>query len=169
MTGLNPETDSIIEIAATVTNTDLKVIEEGPNLVVYQDDGIFKTMDKWNQTQHKKSGLWKEVIASSLKVKDAENVLISFIKKHFSPKEKALIAGNSIWQDRRFITKYMPRLHEYFHYRMIDVSSLKLLAKHWYPKLSIPQKGTNHRAKEDINDSIKELKFYKEHIFVENC
>ncbi len=165
MTGLDPEKDSILEIAAIVTDTELGLVEQGPELVIHHTANEFDLMDRWNQRQHIKSGLWGRAIESEIQTEEAEKQVIRFVKKFFSKKEKALIAGNSIWQDRRFIINHMPRLEEYLHYRMIDVSSLKLLCKNWYPKLAGIKKKENHRAMDDIRESIEELKFYRNVIF----
>jgi oligoribonuclease len=165
MTGLDPEKDSILEIAAIVTDSDLELVEEGPEFVIQHVPNEFDLMDRWNQKQHIKSGLWARALESSITTDEAEKRILKFVKQFFSKKERALIAGNSIWQDRRFIINHMPRLEEYLHYRMIDVSSLKILTKNWYPKVTVPKKKENHRAMDDIKESIEELKFYKSYIF----
>ncbi len=165
MTGLDPEKDSILEIAAIVTDPELEVVEEGPEFIIHHTANEFDLMDRWNQRQHIKSGLWAKALQSKIDTEEAEKQLLRFVKKFFTKKEKALIAGNSIWQDRRFIINHMPRLEEYLHYRMIDVSSLKLLSKNWYPKITGIKKKENHRAMDDIRESIEELKFYRNTIF----
>ena len=165
MTGLDPEKDTILEISAIVTDSDLELVEEGPEFIIQHTADEFDLMDKWNQRQHIKSGLWPRALESEITTLEAEKGMMKFVKKYFSKKERALIAGNSIWQDRRFIINHMPRLEEYLHYRMIDVSSLKLLTKNWYPKVAVPKKKENHRAMDDIKESIEELKFYRAHIF----
>lgn len=165
MTGLDPEKDTILEIAAIVTDSDLELVEEGPEFIIEHTANEFDLMDKWNQKQHIKSGLWPRALESKITTIEAEKRLLTFVKKYFTRKERALIAGNSIWQDRRFIINHMPRLEEYLHYRMIDVSSFKIMTKNWYPKLVIPKKKENHRAMDDIRESIEELKFYRSHIF----
>ena len=160
MTGLDPLVDEIIEVATLITDKDLKIIAEGPEIVVNQPESRFNKMDNWNQTQHVKSGLWEKVITSKTTIEDAEKETLDFIKAHVNHK-KAPLAGNSIWQDRRFITIHMKNLDEYLHYRLIDVSTFKELGKRWYPDIeSFPKQGS-HRAMDDIKESIEELKFYK--------
>ena len=163
MTGLHPETDEIIETACIITDTDLNLLAEGPNLILNQRPGVFARMDAWNQNQHTKSGLWEKVLASKLSVQDAEEELLTFIKKH--TRNRPYIAGNSIWQDRRFIRRYMPRLDAYLHYRMIDVSAIKICIDYWKPKVT-HQKKEAHRALDDIKESIEELRLYKDLIFL---
>lgn len=165
MTGLDPENDSILEIASIVTDADLELIEEGPEFVIQHTANEFDLMDRWNQRQHTKSGLWEKALNSTISIEEAESEFLAFIKKFYTKKERAMLAGNSIWQDRRFMINYMPRLEDYLHYRMIDVSSLKILTKNWYPKVEIPKKKENHRAMDDIKESIEELKFYRDYIF----
>ncbi len=165
MTGLDPEKDTILELAAIVTDSDLQILEEMPEIVVQHSANEFDIMDRWCQKQHSKSGLWKKALDSVISTEEAEKTLIKFAKQFFNKKDKAIIAGNSIWQDRRFIINHMPRLEEYLHYRMIDVSSLKLLCRNWYPKLHGPKKKENHRAMDDIKESIEELNFYRRFVF----
>ena len=163
MTGLDPEKDSILEVAAIVTNSDLVTIEEGPDLVVQHSADEFDLMDRWNQKQHTKSGLWTRALDSTVTTADAEKHMLKFVKKYFNKKDRAMIAGNSIWQDRRFIINHMPHFEEYLHYRMIDVSTLKELALRWAPKIYGGfQKESTHLALDDIRDSIAELKYYRE-------
>ena len=165
MTGLDPEKDTILEMASIVTDFDLELVEEGPEFVIHHAANEFDLMDKWNQKQHIKSGLWAKALESKITTGEAELRILKFVKKYYTKKERALIAGNSIWQDRRFIINHMPRLEEYLHYRMIDVSSFKLVTKNWYPKVVVPKKKENHRAMDDIKESIEELKFYRNYLF----
>lgn len=166
MTGLNPDKDRIIEIATVVTNKHLEVIAEGPVFAIHQAQTIIDKMDDWNTNQHTKSGLIERVIASKIKEIDAEELTLEFLDKYV-PAHKSPICGNSICQDRRFLYRYMPTLEKYFHYRNLDVSSLKILAKHWYPKLVNEFKKTSqHQALSDIYDSIEELRFYRDNIFI---
>ena len=124
---------------------------------------ILENMDEWNTKQHKKTGLWNLCLRSKTTLEEAEEQTLEFIKKH--TKDKPYLAGNSIWQDRRFIRKYMPKLDNYLHYRMIDVSAIKIVGKYWNPKVDYRKKGS-HRAYDDIVESINELKHYKEHLFL---
>lgn len=160
MTGLDPVTDEIIEIATIITDKELNVIAEGPELVIHQPASRFEKMDEWNQNQHTKSGLWKKVLKSQITIAEAERLTLDFIKEHVEAKS-APLAGNSIWQDRRFIAAYMKQLDDYLHYRLIDVSTLKELTKRWYPAVQLPEKGGSHRALDDILESIEEMKFYR--------
>lgn len=165
MTGLNPEKDKIIEIATVITDSGLNVVAEGPHLVIHQPPSVLKSMDRWNRTQHKKSGLTEAVKVSKASVREAEKATLDFIKRYCVP-QTALLCGNSIHHDRRFLIRYMPRIHRYLHYRMVDVSTLKDLIQRWYPsKNDLPKKGQSHRAVEDIRESIEELRFYREHFF----
>ena len=161
MTGLYPDQDEIIEAACIITDKHLNVVAESEDLIIHQDESRFKKMDDWNQKQHTKSGLWKQVMASKLSCADAEATLLKFIKAH--TERGAYLAGNSIWQDRRFIRRYMPNLDQYLHYRMIDVTSIKIVCNHWHPKVNF-RKQENHRALDDIKESIAELRHYKEQI-----
>ena len=163
MTGLNPEIDEIIEAACLITDTDLNLIAEGPNLILHQDADVYERMDDWNQNQHKKSGLWEKVVASKLTVEEVEEQLLTFIKDN--TRKRPYLAGNSIWQDRRFIRKYMPRLDAYLHYRMIDVSAIKIAVDYWRPKV-VHIKSESHRALDDIKESIEELRLYQKEIFL---
>ncbi len=165
MTGLDPELDTIIEIATIITDNALNIIAEGPNLVIHEPASRYQQMDAWNQAQHKKSGLWEKVISSSISLSEAEQQTLEFLKKYVSPKSSPL-AGNSVWQDRRFLLKYMPTLEAHLHYRLVDVSAIKELASRWYPEKSFKKNKNLHRALDDIKESIEELKFYKENFFI---
>ncbi len=165
MTGLDPEKESIIEIATIITDSNLKIVAEGPNLIVRQSEKLLKAMDAWNQKQHKKSGLIERVRKSKITLKQAETKTLQFIKKYCLPGQSPL-CGNTIDQDRRFIIKYMPQVNEFLHYRNIDVSSLKALVKFWYPKdKNLPKKSESHRALSDIRESIEELRYYRKTYF----
>jgi oligoribonuclease len=163
MTGLNPEHDRIIEIAIVVTDSDLNFIAESPVFAIHQSDALLDGMDEWNTTHHNSSGLVKRVKESCVNEENAQTAMIEFLKKYV-PEGKSPMCGNSIWQDRRFLSRYMPELEKYFHYRMIDVSTLKELALRWAPKVyNGVQKESKHLALDDIKDSINELRYYREH------
>jgi len=163
MTGLDPATCRIIEVATIITDDQLRVIAEGPNLVIHQPDAVLDAMDAWNTRQHGASGLTAAVRRSTLTEAEAEAQTLAFVAQHTAPGE-APLCGNSIHQDRRFIRRYMPHLDAHLHYRMIDVSTVKELARRWYD-LSPPPKADGHRALDDIRESIAELAFYRAHIF----
>jgi len=163
MTGLDPDTDLIIEIATIVTDKDLNIIAEGPVLAVHQPDEAIAGMDDWNQKHHGQSGLIDRIKASTVNDAEAERQTIEFLEK-WVPANKSPICGNSICQDRRFLYRYMPKLEDYFHYRNLDVSTLKELAARWAPDLQKGfQKKSAHKALDDIIESIDEMKYYREH------
>lgn len=163
MTGLNPDKDRIIEIATIVTDTNLNVIAEGPVFAIKQPQELLDQMDEWNTRQHNGSGLVKRVQESVIDETQAQTLTLEFLRVH-TVEGKSPLCGNSIWQDRRFLAKYMPELEKYFHYRLIDVSTVKELALRWAPKVyNGIQKETTHLALDDIRDSVKELKYYKDH------
>ena len=163
MTGLVPERDVIIEIATVVTDADLNVLAEGPSIAIHQSDDYLNNMDEWNTSHHSKSGLIKKVKESKITSKEAEKLTIEFLNEYVNPGVSPM-CGNSICQDRRFLYNYMPNLEKIFHYRHIDVSTLKELAIRWKPKLiSTSNKQTKHVALSDVYDSINELKHYREH------
>lgn len=166
MTGLDSDRDVIIEMATLITDIDLNVVAEGPEIVIQQPASLFATMDAWNQEHHTKSGLWEKVIKSTVSQQQAETLTLEFIKQHVGPRESPL-CGNSIWQDRRFIAKHMKQLDAYLHYRLIDVSTLKLLGKMWRPKdmVTLIEKKSSHRALDDIKESIEELRSYRSLLF----
>lgn len=166
MTGLDPEKERIIEIATIITDGDLNILAEGPDLVIHQPASVLRGMDEWNQKHHKESGLIQAVKESTMTVKRAEELTLEIIKQYSNPK-KAPLCGNSIHHDRRFLARYMPRLEAYLHYRHVDVSTLKALIARWYPKdkEKAPPKGKAHRALADIRESIEELKFYRSRYF----
>jgi oligoribonuclease len=163
MTGLNPDTDLIIEIATIVTDKELNILAQGPVIAVHQSDEALAAMDDWNQLHHGQSGLIERVKASTIHDAEAERLTIEFLKK-WVPANTSPICGNSIGQDRRFLVRYMPELEAYFHYRNIDVSTLKELAARWAPALKEGfKKETKHQALDDIIESIEELRYYREH------
>lgn len=163
MTGLNPDTDRIIEIALVVTDSQLNVVAEAPVLVVSQSIALLDGMDKWNQSTHAKSGLIDKVKASKLTEAQVETSMLAFLQAHV-PSGTSPMCGNSICQDRRFLARTMPQLEAYFHYRNLDVSTLKELVKRWKPGIMAGlNKESKHEALADIYDSINELKYYREH------
>ncbi len=163
MTGLSPDRDRIIEIALVVTDSQLNVIAEAPVLVVSQPIAILDGMDKWNQSTHAKSGLIDKVKASRITEVQAEATMLAFLQNHV-PSAISPMCGNSICQDRRFLARAMPQLEAYFHYRNLDVSTIKELAKRWKPEIMAGlNKESKHEALADIYDSIKELKYYREY------
>ncbi|HXC39705.1 MAG TPA: oligoribonuclease [Burkholderiales bacterium] len=163
MTGLSPDTDRIIEVALVVTNAQLETVAEAPVLVVHQSDEVLDGMDDWNKKTHGKSGLIEKIKASKLTESEVEEKMLEFMTQHVG-KRTTPMCGNSICQDRRFMARYMPKLEDYFHYRNLDVSTLKELAKRWRPELSKGlSKHGKHEALADIYESIEELKYYREH------
>lgn len=166
MTGLNPDTDRIIEVALVITDSQLNTIAEGPVLVVHQSNEVLDGMDKWNKSTHSKSGLIDKVKASRLNETEVEAQLLEFLKLHV-PSGISPMCGNSICQDRRFMVRSMPQLEAYFHYRNLDVSTLKELVKRWKPEIPAGlTKESKHEALADIYDSINELKYYRQHFIV---
>ncbi len=164
MTGLDPLEDRIIEIATIVTDKNLNIIEEGPTLAVKQSDDMLNGMDEWCTTQHGKSGLTDRVKNSSVSEDTAEAVTLAFLQKYV-PEGRSPMCGNSICQDRRFLARWMPELEEFFHYRNLDVSSLKELARRWAPDVCEGfNKESSHLAMDDIKDSIAELQYYRKTI-----
>lgn len=163
MTGLEPATDSIIEIATVVTDKELNVLAEGPVLAVNQAKATMDAMDDWNQKHHGQSGLIDRVLESPFTEKEVEQQTITFLEQ-WVPKGASPMCGNSICQDRRFLANYMPALEDFFHYRNLDVSTLKELASRWAPALMQGfKKKATHQALEDVIESIEELKYYREH------
>lgn len=165
MTGLDPESERIIEIATLVTDAELNIIAEGPNLVIHQEDALLDAMDEWCTRQHGQSGLTQQVRDSRISERDAELATLEFIRQHVD-QGASPICGNSIGQDRRFLVPYMPELEGYFHYRNLDVSTIKELARRWRPDVlnGVVKKGS-HLALDDIKDSINELVHYRQHFF----
>jgi oligoribonuclease len=168
MTGLDPERERIIEIATILTDGQLTEIALGPELVIRQPDEILAAMDDWNTRHHGASGLTERVRQSQISDADAEAQTIAFIDAHVSTRDRPVLAGNSIHQDRRFIRRYMPALEKRLHYRMVDVSTIKELARRWYPQVigKQPAKRDTHRALDDVRESIDELRFYRGQVFV---
>jgi len=167
MTGLDPATERIIEIATILTDGQLNEIAVGPDLVIHQDDAVLAAMDDWNTKHHGASGLTQRVRESTISDDDADAQTVAFIQAHVPAKERPVLAGNSIHQDRRFIRRYMPLLEKRLHYRMVDVSTIKELARRWFPQVIArqPQKRDTHRALDDIRESIDELRFYRGQVF----
>ena len=166
MTGLNPDTDVIIEMATIVTDSNLNTLAEGPVIAIHHSDAVLATMDEWNTRTHGNSGLTQRVRDSRISMAEAEAETIAFLEK-WVPKGKSPICGNSICQDRRFLAKRMPTLEAYFHYRNLDVSTLKELAMRWHPELLKGfSKKAAHLALDDIRESIDELKFYRENFLI---
>jgi oligoribonuclease len=163
MSGLNPDTDKVLEIAIVVTDTHLNTVAEAPVLVAHQNDAVLDAMDAWNKAAHAKSGLIERVKASSLLEAEVESRMIEFLQQ-FVPPGVSPMCGNSVHQDRRFMVRYLPRLEAFFHYRNLDVSTLKELVKRWKPELAAGfAKHGKHEALADIHESIEELKYYREH------
>lgn len=166
MTGLDPSKHLICEIATIITDDELEVIDTGPSIVIHVSDPDLKLMDDWCVQHHGDSGLTHKMKTSTTTARQAEVKTLNFIKRHIKA-HGAPLCGNSIWQDRRFLAAQMPELEQYLHYRCVDVSSIKELAKRWYPKKRAPGKGSAHRALDDIKDSIAELKYYRKHLFID--
>ena len=165
MTGLNVETDVILEIASIVTDAGLDVVAEGPALAIHQGERTLAEMDEWCVEHHTASGLVDRVRHSKISLADAEAATLSFVERHCPP-QAAPLCGNSVWQDRRFLARYMPALNNHLHYRIVDVSTVKELALRWRPQLVDAFKKKNtHRALDDIRESIGELRHYREHFF----
>lgn len=166
MTGLNTDSDRIIEIATIVTDAQLHIVAEGPVFAIHQPDEILAKMDNWCTKQHRSSGLTERVVESRTTEREAELATLEFVKKYV-PAKKSPMCGNSICQDRRFLYRVMPELEQFFHYRNLDVSTLKELGMRWYPKImSSYKKNTKHLALDDIRDSIAELRFYRDQFFI---
>ncbi|WP_028358008.1 oligoribonuclease [Brackiella oedipodis] len=166
MSGLNPEHDRILEVAVVVTEADLSIVAEGPVMVIHQDDSVLDGMDEWNQNHHGRSGLIQKVKDSTVTEQQAEQRLVEFLSQHV-PKGVSPLCGNTVNQDRRFMFKYMPQLEAFFHYRTIDVSTLKELSKRWRPDVykGIRKHG-KHEALADVIESIEELAYYRDHFLV---
>ncbi len=166
MTGLDPETATIIEIATIITDSEINIIAEGPVIAIHQSDKILNAMDDWNTKQHTHSGLVERVRQSSISMAEAEKMTLEFVDQ-YCRKGKSPLCGNSIWHDRRFLIKYMTELNSYFHYRNIDVSTIKELVGRWYSlEKAAPKKKRLHLALDDIRESIQELVYYRDHVFV---
>jgi oligoribonuclease len=164
MTGLSPDTDSIIEIATVVTDRNLEVLAQGPQFAIRHEEARLLAMDEWNRNHHGRSGLWQRVLESATSHAQAEAETIAFLQ-HWVPTGKSPMCGNSICQDRRFLYREMPQLERYFHYRNLDVSTLKELARRWAPAVYKGfSKDSAHTALSDIKDSIEELRYYRAHM-----
>jgi oligoribonuclease len=168
MTGLDPARHVIVEIATLVTDDDLNILAEGPDLVVHQDDEALTHMDPVVVEMHTRSGLLNAIRSSTMSLEDAGAKTLEFIKTHVTEARRVPLCGNSIGMDRRFLAAYLPEIEEYLHYRSVDVSTVKELVKRWYPGLNNtrPRKAGAHRAMDDVVESIAEMKFYREHVFV---
>jgi oligoribonuclease len=168
MTGLDPSSDALIEVAALVTDSELNVLGDGVDVVISADDATLEGMDHVVSQMHATSGLTDEVRASTITMAQAEQQLLAYITAHIPQKRVAPLCGNSIGTDRAFLSKYMPTLHNHLHYRMIDVSSVKELCRRWYPRVYFaqPEKGLAHRALADIIESVRELEYYRGCVFV---
>lgn len=165
MTGLIPERDTIIEIATIVTDQELNVLAQGPVIAIHQPDAILDAMDEWNQEHHTRSGLVSRVRTSHIEMAEAEAQTLAFLQAH-TLKGTSPLCGNTIGQDRLFLRRYMPTLEAYFHYRNVDVSTIKELVRRWYPPADhAPPKQNAHLALDDIKESIEELRHYRTHIF----
>ena len=168
MTGLDPARHVIVEIATLVTDDELNIIAEGPDLVVHQDDAALAEMDDVVVEMHTKSGLIDAIRSSTISLADAGAQTLEFIKTHVTEARRVPLCGNSIGMDRRFLAAYLPEIEEYLHYRSVDVSTIKELVRRWYPALNSgrPRKAGSHRAMDDVIESVAEMKFYREHVFV---
>ena len=168
MTGLEPARHVIVEIATLVTDDDLNIVEEGPDLVVHQDDAALAEMDPVVVEMHTRSGLLDAIRSSTMSLEEAGAQTLEFIKRHVTEARRVPLCGNSIGMDRRFLAAYLPEIEEYLHYRSVDVSTVKELVKRWYPGLNStrPRKTGAHRALDDVLESIAEMKFYRENVFV---
>jgi len=164
MTGLNPDTDQILEIATIITTSELEVIARGPNIAIHHPEDVLARMDEWCQEHHAASGLIQRVLDSGISLAEAEVKTLAFIRQHVI-ENSAPLCGNSIHQDRRFLSRYMPDIESFLHYRIIDVSSIKELVRRWYPNVDPPKKEETHLALKDIIESIEELRYYRRHYF----
>lgn len=166
MSGLDPETERLLEIAVLVTDSELEILGEGPDLVIHQDDALLEAMDEWNTKHHAGSGLTEAVRRSELSTEAAEDQVLAFLARHCEEGQCPL-AGNSVGHDRRFLARYMPRLAAFLHYRTIDVSTIKELARRWHPEAfeRSPKKVGAHRALDDIRESIEELRYWRGAVF----
>ena len=164
MSGLDPDTCHILEVAVLITDGELNELAEGPDIVVHQPDAVLNAMDEWNTKHHGESGLTGRVRASGVTVLEAEDQLLAFLANH-TTRGASPLCGNSVHQDRAFIRRYMPRLEAFLHYRNIDVSTIKELVRRWYPETPIPDKKQVHRALSDIRESLDELRFYRKEVF----
>jgi oligoribonuclease len=165
MTGLDHTRDVIVEIATLITDDELEIIAEGPDLVVHVPESALEGMDKVVVDMHTSSGLLEEIRSSTVSLEEAGRQTLDFIRSHVPQARTVPLCGNSIGMDRRFLAAYLPEIEDYLHYRSIDVSTIKELARRWYPGVSAPKKDTAHRALDDIRESVAELRFWREHVF----
>lgn len=166
MSGLNLDSCVILEVATLITDDNLNIVAEAPTMVIHHDDEVLESMDEWNTEHHTASGLVDAVRTSLICIEEAEAVILSLVSQH-TQRGKAPLCGNTIYQDRKFVAKYMPSFDAYLHYRVIDVSTLKELARRWFPKVydQKPRKYQTHRALDDVKASIEELKYYRDTMF----
>lgn len=164
MTGLYPEENTIIEIATIVTESDLSIVAEGPSFAIDVGEAELAKMDDWNVEHHTENGLIARIVSDGVSMSEAERATLVFLEEHCIAGASPL-CGNTIGQDRRFLRRYMPELHDFFHYRSVDVTSVKILARAWYPNVPKWRKNSGHRALDDIRGSIEELVYYREHLF----
>ena len=164
MTGLDIEKESIIEIATVITDSELNIIAQGPNLAVSVSEELLADMDEWNTTHHNQSGLVERIRHEGVSISEAQQQTLEFLKQWVNPKT-APLCGNSVWNDRRFLDKEMPLVADYLHYRMVDVSTIKELARRWYPKVDKYRKKLSHLALDDILESIEELQYFRDKVF----
>lgn len=164
MTGLDPDREHVLEIASLVTDAELEIIAEGPDLVIHQSDEILAAMGEWCTEHHGQSGLTEQSRRSTVSLAEAERQTLEFLRAHCQPGESPL-CGNSVGQDRRFLVRHMPTLEAFLHYRIVDVSTIKELCRRWYPELPPLAKRESHRALDDIRESIEELRYYREAAF----
>jgi len=165
MTGLDPETDTILEIATIITDKNLNVLAEGPSIAIHHDKRVLDNMNEWCKKQHAASGLSDRVLTSRISLAQAETETLAFIRQYAAERTVPL-CGNSIHQDRRFLARHMPRMEAYLHYRIVDASTIKELARRWYPDIKPPVKKNMHLAMDDVRESIAELRYYREHLFI---
>lgn len=168
MTGLEPSRDVIVEIATLITDDELEIVAEGPDLVVHVSDEVLATMDPFVVDMHTRSGLLPAIKASTVTLEEAGRQTLEFIKAHVPVERSVPLCGNSIGTDRRFLAAYLPEIENWLHYRSVDVSSVKELARRWYPHVTAGRthKAGSHRALDDIRESVAELRYYREHVFV---
>lgn len=164
MSGLDPTTHHILEIASIVTDANLEIVAEGPDLVIHHPESVIQGMNEWCVEHHAKSGLTDAVRASTISLTEAEAQTVGFLRQH-TQEGASPACGNSIWKDRLFLSRHMPALDSFLHYRIIDVTSIKELARRWYPEVPPPTKKDSHRALQDIQESINELRLYRTHVF----
>jgi oligoribonuclease len=165
MTGLDPEINVIVEIATIITEEDLSVVAEGPNIVIHQPDAMLENLDDVVLQMHTRSGLIQRIKDSEITLEKATHDTLAFIHDHVDPRT-APLAGNSVWKDKQFLERYMSDVVDSLHYRLVDVSTIKELARRWYPAIKAPKKKESHRALDDIRESIAELQFYRDKLFV---